>query len=727
MNNIYLFLDIRDYGTDDNFDAIKRGAIEFSNDLSNISESSKLFVALTDGLTLSTIILYYKRVGKGTAQTVESAIQGASRNSPTDTFSTTINTYIESSSKNIENSDRPIFIVFTSKVEEKNALSIIETLKNNRDAADATQKNIFFAFIAPGEKNNLNAYLFNRLNPESSIIDWLKKKYEFNNKYANNSDSEREQTRQIPDEGGLDLEALGIQAPHYTEVDLDDLLDEESTQSASNSFEKQNDVDNINTLPPVITHSAEQADLGGSENKEKLYVELIYSNTTDIIAGNRSWHKVQETLDSLGKQILKSFYESELDKSSGGFRSYIIELPDCNGYSVSLGSYSECRFNELGISLRIDMGNLILEGTPKHYFDGSIELRCKICLNLFVPVARPWRLHTPRSLWKELEPKDDTYPKKHLDYASAFLGSTGKVAIAASRRGLSHAHKGKYRDDHFMLETKNDSGWFFFAVADGAGSKKYSRQGSLLACEKLIDDETVKNFKNFSEDVKRGIADYSNKKISTDQFLTQTNLHSIFQKSVCNAYRAIEQASKDKNEDVKEYSTTLLFAALYKYGRKWLIVTYWIGDGGIVIYQPNGENAVRVMGKPDTGLSAGETRFLSANELTEERIKQRIHMEVLDDFTALFMMTDGITDPFFEAEIDLEKFDVWDKFINETLVKGLPDNKEQIHPGPRIIGDGIPSDNKAWADDKARALLEWMRFYVDGHHDDRTMLIVSNH
>nr|WP_075087478.1 protein phosphatase 2C domain-containing protein [Verrucomicrobium spinosum] len=90
----------------------------------------------------------------------------------------------------------------------------------------------------------------------------------------------------------------------------------------------------------------------------------------------------------------------------------------------------------------------------------------------------------PRSLWKNQE-SDPTSPFWKPDAESAALTDTPRLVAAASLRGRSHAHVGSCRDDDFSLAWFPASGWYALTVADGAGSAKYSRQGSKIACAKV--------------------------------------------------------------------------------------------------------------------------------------------------------------------------------------------------------------------------------------------------
>ena len=70
--------------------------------------------------------------------------------------------------------------------------------------------------------------------------------------------------------------------------------------------------------------------------------------------------------------------------------------------------------------------------------------------------------------------------------ASTFTKAKQIEVIAASVRWRSHANVGKPRDDAFHFAFDKNSGWNFVAVADGAGSAKYSRKGSELATQTVV-------------------------------------------------------------------------------------------------------------------------------------------------------------------------------------------------------------------------------------------------
>ena len=74
-------------------------------------------------------------------------------------------------------------------------------------------------------------------------------------------------------------------------------------------------------------------------------------------------------------------------------------------------------------------------------------------------------------------------------------------------------------------------------------------------------------------------------------------------------------------------------------------------------------------------------------------------------------MTDGISDPMFETENNLNSFNKWAEFWDK-LKTGFPDDE--------ISGVDLKDDNEESKDQ----LLKWMDFWSPGNHDDRTLVIL---
>ena len=81
----------------------------------------------------------------------------------------------------------------------------------------------------------------------------------------------------------------------------------------------------------------------------------------------------------------------------------------------------------------------------------------------------------------------------------------------------------------------------------------------------------------------------------------------------------------------------------------------------------------------------------------------RIRVDTVEDFTALILMSDGITDPKFETDANLQNIDNWNKLwddINAEVNLNLVDSNTKYQ------------------------LLKWMDFWSIGNHDDRTLAMI---
>ena len=94
-----------------------------------------------------------------------------------------------------------------------------------------------------------------------------------------------------------------------------------------------------------------------------------------------------------------------------------------------------------------------------------------------------------------------------------------------------------------------------------------------------------------------------------------------------------------------------------------------------------------------------------------ELASKRMRFTIVPDFTALFLMTDGVSDPMFETDRNLKDYSRWEEFY-EKLRKGFPEDE---------IGGVDLSDDNAMAKDQ---LLRWLDFWSPGNHDDRTIAIL---
>lgn len=363
---------------------------------------------------------------------------------------------------------------------------------------------------------------------------------------------------------------------------------------------------------------------------------------------------------------------------------------------------------ELGLTC--DLKSCLVEGIPSASGDFTIVVRYR--WNDDSPVTERQGNLTlyvnpdPKLLWKnQASNRSDPFWKE--DEAAQLVCGEERRIVAARKRGRSHAHVGTCCDDDFYLQHNSDQGWYVAIVADGAGSARSSRQGSRVAVR------TAGNFLKEALDGEGGdkvAAAVADLQVATGDGieLARRILHHALYVTVGHAaHRAMKalfdeaQARPELIESVKDLATTLLIGVARKFANQWLCAAYWVGDGAIGVYRRG--MGIELLGEVDAGEYSGQTRFLDANEVSQEALLKRTRFTLCDDFTAFLLMTDGVSDPKFETEARLAKGEAWDA-LWEELESGAGLSLRDEHPDQRLLG--------------------WLDFWSQGNHDDRTIAII---
>ena len=343
--------------------------------------------------------------------------------------------------------------------------------------------------------------------------------------------------------------------------------------------------------------------------------------------------------------------------------------------------------------LRFDPQTQILSGTPTESGDVDIQVvwSCAThpeCVSRQLFIVNP----NPRSLWKVVEPPADApYFKAHTDHKNII--AAGLNIAAASRRGRSHEHAGTFRDDDFYINLSPESGWSVLIVADGAGSAKNAREGSRIATqtagEYLFGQLQGEKGAELKARIQRWDAE--------DQQQVWETINRHFRQAAALSVNNISREAIIAEEKVKTYATTLLATVSFREDGELFAASFWLGDGAIAAYGPAGK--VRLLGAPDSGEYAGQTRFLDAEAVQDAGFSKRISIGKWRDVTHLFLMTDGVSDPHFETDNGLQNPAKWDGLLAEL--------------SPSLAEPGQASSN----------LVEWLNFFSPGNHDDRTIIV----
>lgn len=396
-------------------------------------------------------------------------------------------------------------------------------------------------------------------------------------------------------------------------------------------------------------------------------------------------------------------YDQKIE-SSGSVHVTRIEYVSDLEQQADVTELSHMSLSDLDLGLQFDASTQRVFGTPKK--DGAYNLFLQYKNDMGEQSSGKCHLAiigNPADKWKNL-PQDETTPygKKRPEASKYLFGPGNPPAFqmaAASRRGRSHAHIGSYRDDDFFVDHL-ENGWAILIVADGAGSAKYSREGSYLAAtttgqllrDSLNNGENVQNLQTWLADFDSGKKDFF------DWF------YRLFQNAAKQSIEVIEAEAKSMNgagneARARDYATTLLAVAVHHDGDTTSLATFWMGDGAIAVFgQAKDKTIFKLMGTPDSGEYAGQTRFLDQTALTDQDFGKRISIGQSRDISHILLMTDGISDPKFETDSALADAAKWSQLVEELS----------------------PLLNASDPDEK---LLEWMKFYSPGHHDDRTIAV----
>lgn len=424
--------------------------------------------------------------------------------------------------------------------------------------------------------------------------------------------------------------------------------------------------------------------------------------------------EIYKTILSHNQEIMNIF---EQYKESEEFKEHHLVIPNANvntdySFKFDISNFPNIKIKEIrnieNLGLFFDNETLTLSGKPITSTQKQLEIVFyneknenqteEIKVVHFVVNA------DPRSLFISIPVSKDIkfWKEEDAGYAGDFLD---KKIVIASKRGRSHAHEGTTRDDHFSTKKLFDN-WEIVAVADGAGSAKFAREGSRRAseqiCEKFNNEEILSNLTTLISEF------YTEDK---QEIEVKQRIFNILYKKVLSLHNDLISFAEQENILLRDLNTTLIFALMKKFEFGYIILTFGVGDCPICILNED-ISEVKLLNKLDIGEFSGGTRFITMPEiLTNDGsfpLSQRFGIHKYENFSKLFLMTDGIYDPKFDVEKKLEDLEAWQRFLAD--LDGENEDKVKVD---------FTDENKAKED-----LLKWMDFWSKGNHDDRTLAII---
>ena len=429
-------------------------------------------------------------------------------------------------------------------------------------------------------------------------------------------------------------------------------------------------------------------------------VRIIQENQKMIMANwtlkNRIDDIVMQSL-TLPNGTVGKKYESRIDFIELGWNDVIYsEIKDLEDSGLEFNNEEELIF-----------GNPIISGDLKikllFRIEGELE---ESILNekTITIIINP----DPKSLWKDIESdKNDPYWKE--DNVAVYSNFLDKNLAIASKRGRSHANVGSFRDDDFAFKNINETGWSVLAVSDGAGSASLSRKGSKMSCDLVLsyfeENFTQELLKEFDDN----LLNHHNK---TDEDSSKKISHFVYDnlsKAAWFVHKELEKFAIKLERPLKDFHSTLIFALVKKYDFGYAILTFGVGDCPIGLLNKD-LTEIKLMNWLDVGEFGGGTRFITMPEIFQsDKFSTRFGFKLVEDFSFLMLMTDGIYDPKFVVEANLEKIQNWKSFIED-----LKGNNE----------DNCKVDFNNENLDIANQISAWMDFWNPGNHDDRTLAII---
>ena len=346
----------------------------------------------------------------------------------------------------------------------------------------------------------------------------------------------------------------------------------------------------------------------------------------------------------------------------------------------------------------------VVHGTPTTA--GEVKLVLSYHLSDSQP-GRPALTHTvcltvnpdPSSLWKNIaSDANGAFAKPDSDNAS--LVTPDLTALAASLRGRSHAHEGKYRDDDFGMQFIANTGWHIFIAADGAGSAKFSRRGSQIACKAAL-AELDKNLSTTNA-LDAALAKIGIDAVDGDLEKLRRVSANLLMPAAYKAFSAIHQQAKESQATLRDFGTTFIVVIARQFTGRWFFAAFAIGDGGAGVFLTDGK--VQLLTQPDSGDFAGQTVFLTNQQVftDSEALLARTNAAFCADFKFLALMTDGITDPIFQSDANFASASVWEMWEKDLA---------------KVVNLDAPVSGME------KALLNYLNFASPGNHDDRTLVI----
>jgi len=425
--------------------------------------------------------------------------------------------------------------------------------------------------------------------------------------------------------------------------------------------------------------------------QEKKSVENMNESTMQ----KRADDIIKQPLRMLNATVGKPF-ETKFDFKSLGWEDIV--------------AYQFYGLEDTGLAYDAKTGQLT--GTPTR--SGDIRFSFRFRLNNEpegAPFAEKWLTiiinPDPKSLWKNL-PSDPADPYWKEDDVTLLAPIGSRHLLVSCERGRAHANVGSFREDDFAY-TDLPNGWSLVVVGDGAGSAKFSRKGSVIACQGIADHFLQKASIERMEEFDVLLDEYDRQQDQALHRKLNLLVYNNLGKAVFEVHKKLETFAAETGMTLKDLSSTLVFTLFKKHKAGYVLLSFGVGDCPMAVINKD-FSAVTNLNWIDVGEFGGGTRFITMPEIfSSDKFASRFSFHIVDDFSYLVLMSDGIYDPKFVVEDNLPDISKWKAFFAD--LRGENEDKASVT---------LSADNP----EIVAQLSRWMDFWSIGNHDDRTLAIV---
>ena len=305
------------------------------------------------------------------------------------------------------------------------------------------------------------------------------------------------------------------------------------------------------------------------------------------------------------------------------------------------------------------------------------------------PLADSAVLAHTSSLW-HYQPR----PKDEPDIMPEYLIDAERLhdaqVTAARVRGKKHKNEGTNSDDWYEVSEACDD-VVILAVADGAGSKRFSRVGARAACEgaSAFLQKAWQDLESSHAEFRAGLGqDLNDPAVKDSAMAAYGRAAQLMQGAIVAGFDSLKEAfearrnvpgySKLLGRDltVEDLGCTLLLAVSVPIGDGvHAIFTCQVGDGMIAIIDSQEDDpakALRLLAEADSGEFSGETDFLTSKRIVaasedgsypELQRRTRVTRTKADH---LLLMSDGVADDYYPNDPEMLRL-YYDLMLNGVL------------------------------------------------------------